>query len=102
MEILIDAPRVQSSKSAFEVQFSRTRNTLYLVAYRLLGDPTRANQVVDYCWTISSQRRPTFETDGALYSWLLRLAIDHALLLLEQQDNYGVCRRILSLHHGAR
>jgi DNA-directed RNA polymerase specialized sigma24 family protein len=84
MEILIDAPRVQSRNSAFEAQFSRTRNTLYLVAYRLLGDPMRAHQVVDHCWTLSSQRRPVFETDGALYSWLLRLAIDHALLLLEQ------------------
>jgi DNA-directed RNA polymerase specialized sigma24 family protein len=84
MEILIDAPRVRSRNSAFEAQFSRTRNTLHLVAYRLLGDPTRAHQVVDNCWTLSSQLRPIFETDGALYSWLLRLAIDHALLLLEQ------------------
>jgi len=63
MEILIDAPRVLSRKSAFEAQFSRTRNTLYLVAYRLLGDPTRARQVVDHCWTISSQRRPMFESE---------------------------------------
>lgn len=84
MEILIDAPRALSRKTAFEAQFSRARNTLYVVAYRLLGNPTRAHQVVDYCWTISSQRRPMFETDGALYSWLLRLAIDHALLILEQ------------------
>ncbi len=36
---------------------------------------------MNHCWAISSQRRPTFETDGDLYSWLLRLAIDHALLL---------------------
>jgi DNA-directed RNA polymerase specialized sigma24 family protein len=84
MEILVDAPRVRSRNSTFEVQFSRTQNTLYLVAYRLLGDPTQAHQIVDYCWTISSQRRPIFETDGALSSWLLRLAIDRALLLLEQ------------------
>lgn len=93
MEILIDdAPRVLSRKSAFEAQFSRAWNTLYLVAYRLLGDPTRAHQVVDYCWTISSQRRPIFETDGALYSWLVRLAIDHALLLLGQtSESYVGC-----------
>jgi DNA-directed RNA polymerase specialized sigma24 family protein len=81
MEILLDAPCALSHKSAFKAQFSRARNTLYLVAYRLLGDATRAHQVVDHCWTISSQRRPTFATDGARYSWLLRLAIDHALLL---------------------
>ena len=81
MEILIGAPSVLSRKSMFEAQFSRARNTLYLVAYRILGDPVQAHQVADLCWTISSQRRPTFETEGALYSWLLRLAIDHALLL---------------------
>ena len=84
MELLIDAPRVLSRKPAFKAQFSRTRNTLYLVAYQLLGDPTRAHQVVDHCWTISSQRRPTFDTEGALYSWLLRLAIDLALRRLKQ------------------
>lgn len=89
METLVDAPCVLSRNSAFEAQFRRTRNTLYLVAHRLLGDPTRALQVVDHCWTISSQRRPIFETDGALYSWLLRLAIDHALLLLEQDCRFS-------------
>lgn len=81
MEIRIDAPRVLSRQPAFEAQFSYARNTLYIVAYRVLGNPMRALEVVDYCWIISSQRRPTFKTDGALYSWLLRLAIDLALLL---------------------
>ena len=84
MEILIGTPRVLSRNSAFEAQFCRAQNTLYLVAYRLLGDPKRAHQVVDHCWTLSAQRRPIFLTEGALYGWLLRLAVDHALLLLEQ------------------
>jgi DNA-directed RNA polymerase specialized sigma24 family protein len=63
---------------------------LYIVARRILGDSERADEVVNLCLDIASQHWVTFDTDGAFYSWLLRLAIDQAILELNRKCEGGI------------
>jgi hypothetical protein len=71
--------------TTFETQFSRARNTLHFLAQQILMDSQLAHQVVEHCWIIGSQLRVTCDTDGAFRSWLLRLAIDEALITLDRR-----------------
>lgn len=86
MEIQNDTPRNPSRENAtFETQFSRARNNMHFLAHKILGDSQLAQQVVENCWIIGSQQRVKFDTDGAFLSWLLRLAIDEALFMLDRR-----------------
>jgi DNA-directed RNA polymerase specialized sigma24 family protein len=84
MENQNDMPRgLSRENTTFETQFSRARNTLYLLACEILSDSRLAHHVVEHCRIICSQQRVMFNPSGAFHSWLLRLAINEALFMLE-------------------
>jgi DNA-directed RNA polymerase specialized sigma24 family protein len=68
----------------FDVRFWRCYRLLHFIAGRILDDPEQAKQAVDNCWHSASARAPRFEFEGAFRSWLLRVLIDEALLLLRK------------------
>jgi hypothetical protein len=72
----------------FDVRFWRSYRLLHFIAGRILDDPEQATKAVESCWHSASARAPRFEYEGAFRSWLVRVLIDEALLLLreKQQD----------------
>lgn len=67
---------------SFYVRASRYRGLLYFVAYRVLGDPDKADIAVDNCLLAAIRHVRAFDCEGAFRSWLVRLAIDEALAIL--------------------
>jgi len=63
----------------FVERFWKWRDSLYVVAWRVLGDSRAAAEVVEVCFRKTSHRPPRFESDGAFGSWLLRILVDEAL-----------------------
>jgi DNA-directed RNA polymerase specialized sigma24 family protein len=74
-------------KSAFELQFSRSRRLLYFVARRILNCIEEAEEAVKNCRLTASRNPPRFSSEGAFKSWLVRILIDEATLLLRQKEN---------------
>jgi len=77
--------RLQSA--VFDARFSRCHEMLYFLAFRVLGSPEQADDVVEKCRITASQNPPTFEYEGAFRSWLLRILIDEALVIVRQREN---------------
>jgi DNA-directed RNA polymerase specialized sigma24 family protein len=62
----------------FVERFWQWRNSLLVVACRVLGDAKAATDTVEACFRKACQRPPKFESDGAFGSWLLRVLLDEA------------------------
>lgn len=80
--------RLQSG--VFDARFSRCQEMLYFLAFRVLGSPERADDVVENCRITASQDPPTFEYEGAFRSWLVRILIDEALVIVRQRENHVI------------
>jgi hypothetical protein len=80
---------LQGNLEALDVLFSRYRRTLLLVAYRVLGDHNQAEaeDAVQRCLQSASDNVPQFRNDGAFRSWLVRVLINEALLILQERGN---------------
>ncbi len=74
-------------KSTFELQFSRSRRLLHFVARRILHCIEEADEAVKNCRLTASRNPPRFTSEGAFKSWLVRILIDEATLLLRQKEN---------------
>jgi DNA-directed RNA polymerase specialized sigma24 family protein len=70
----------------FGRRFWRCRRLLQFIACRILNEPEQVKKAVENCWHSASARAPHFEYEGAFRSWLLRVLIDEALLLLRQRQ----------------
>jgi DNA-directed RNA polymerase specialized sigma24 family protein len=82
-----DAQSRDERKSAFELQFARSRRLLYFVAHRILHCIEEAEEAVKNCRLTASCNPPRFTSEGAFKSWLVRILIDEATLLLRQKQN---------------
>jgi DNA-directed RNA polymerase specialized sigma24 family protein len=82
-----DGPSRDERRSTFELQFSRSRRLLYFVARRILKCVEEAEEAVKNCRLTASRNPPRFSSDGAFKSWLVRILIDEATLLLRQKEN---------------
>jgi hypothetical protein len=71
--------------AVFDVRFWRSYRLLHFIAGRILDDPEQATKAVENCWHSASARAPRFEYEGAFRSWLVRVLIDEALLLLREK-----------------
>ena len=76
----------QGNLEGLGVEPSRYRRTLFLVACRVLGDHNQAEDAVERCLLSASWNVPHFETEGAFRSWLVRVLIDEALLILRERE----------------
>jgi asparagine synthase (glutamine-hydrolysing) len=76
-----------SRPSDFESRFSKNHKLIAFVASRLLDRHEDAETAVKKCFKTASRNPPVFTNDGAFRSWILRLAIDEALLILSDKAN---------------
>jgi DNA-directed RNA polymerase specialized sigma24 family protein len=78
---------LRQQSAVFEARFSRCHEMLHFLACGVLGSPERARDVVENCRITASQNPPTFEYEGAFRSWLVRILIDEALVIVRQREN---------------
>jgi DNA-directed RNA polymerase specialized sigma24 family protein len=91
----------QEETPVFDTQFSRWRGLLYFIACRVLDDRDEAEEAVQNCLLSATAHPPTFESQGAFRSWLLRILIDEALVILRQKKSTSPLSRTgLSLFAG--
>ena len=76
--------REQKDPSIFAQRFSRSYRLLHLIACRVLGDKERALLAIKNCWRSASRNPTYFEYQGAFRSWLVRVLIDKALVILRK------------------
>jgi DNA-directed RNA polymerase specialized sigma24 family protein len=82
-----DGPSRDERKRTFELQFARSRRLLHFVARRILNCIEEAEEAVKNCRLTASRNPPRFSSEGAFKSWLVRILIDEATLLLRQKEN---------------
>jgi DNA-directed RNA polymerase specialized sigma24 family protein len=73
---------MREAPAEFDVRFSRCYRLLHFLACRILGDREAAENAVENCRLVASRNPPRFEYEGAFRSWLVRVLIDEALVLL--------------------
>jgi DNA-directed RNA polymerase specialized sigma24 family protein len=76
--------RLHQQKLLFDTRFWRCYRTLHLIASRVLGGPGRAIEAIESCWRTASRHTQRFEQEGEFYSWLLRVLIDEAVVLVRE------------------
>jgi asparagine synthase (glutamine-hydrolysing) len=72
--------------SNFESRFSKNRNLIVFVARRVLECQKDAEAAVEECFKTASRNPPVFTNDGAFRSWILRIVIDEAMLILSRSS----------------
>jgi hypothetical protein len=76
---------LRGSLEALDVLFLRYRRVLSLIAYRVLGNHEEAEDAVENCIRVASDRTPQFEHEGVFRSWLARVLINEAVTILHKQ-----------------
>jgi hypothetical protein len=74
--------QLNQQKLIFDARFWRSHRTLHFIACRVLGDHERAEEAIGSCSRRASRHPQWFEHEGEFYSWLLRILIDEALVLI--------------------
>jgi DNA-directed RNA polymerase specialized sigma24 family protein len=69
----------------FEHRFSRCHPLLQFLACRIFSSHEEVDEVVQNCRITASRNPPTFEHEGAFRSWLVRVLIDEALVVLRRR-----------------
>jgi DNA-directed RNA polymerase specialized sigma24 family protein len=78
--------RIDEDSALFDLRFQSCGRLMHFVANRILDDPEQAKKAVENCWHAASDGTLHFELEGAFRSWLVRVLIDEALLLLRKQQ----------------
>ena len=66
-------------------RFRRGKSLLYDMGVRVLGSSERVEEAIRNCFIAAFRNPPKVRSDGAFYSWLVRILIDEALLIRRQQ-----------------
>ena len=74
----------------FASRFSRYRPLLYSLACRVLGNIQGAEAALENCWRTASHNPSKFDYEGAFRSWLARVLIDEALVILRENRKVDV------------
>lgn len=72
--------------SIFGQRFLRSYGLLNFIACRVLGDEKSAPIAIQNCRRTASRNLPHFEYEGAFRSWLVRVLIDEALVILRENQ----------------
>jgi DNA-directed RNA polymerase specialized sigma24 family protein len=93
-------PQYPDPQSPFDLHLSRHHELLYFIACRILNCPQEAEEAVKNCLrTAASRNPPDSSSEGAVKSWLVRILIDEATLLLgKKQSNPAPASRHLPDH----
>jgi DNA-directed RNA polymerase specialized sigma24 family protein len=93
----IPASRVSAdNRRSSYVRASRYRRLLHSVAHRVLGNPDRAHIAVQNCLFSASHCVTAFDCEGAFRSWLVRIAIDEALAMLQREQYSRASARLVA------
>jgi DNA-directed RNA polymerase specialized sigma24 family protein len=76
----------QGDLEALAILVLRYRRALSLVAYRVLGNHEEAEEAVQNSLRTAADNVQRFEHEGAFRSWLVRVLIDEAVILLNKQS----------------
>ena len=76
--------RLNQEELIFNVRFWRCYRMLHFIACRVLGGSERAKEAIGSCWRIAFRHPRRFDIEGEFRSWLLRVLIDEALVLLRE------------------
>ena len=77
---------IEKHPALFEQRFSRCRGLLYFVACRVLDSREGAEDAVENCRITASRNPSSFEHEGGFHSWLVRVLIDEALVILRRRS----------------
>ena len=84
-----DAALVAATKSgeplAFETLVLRHKRRVFALAQRITNNHEDAEEAVQNCLQVASDRAPRFDHEGAFRSWLARILIDEAVTILHKQ-----------------
>ena len=76
----------QENPTIFAARFASCRGLLRFIAFRVLGSNPETENALQRCWITASCNPPKFEYEGAFRSWLLRILIDEALIILQKKN----------------
>ena len=77
----------------FYERFTRSKPSLYLIAGVVLSNSEEAEEAVQNCCRTASTSPLRFKRGNAFHSWLLRVLIDEALLILSRRkDSSAACK----------
>jgi hypothetical protein len=82
-----DTKDTKDTTDTFELQFSHSRRLLDFLARRILNCAEEAEEAVKNCRLTASPNPPCFSSEGAFRSWLVRILIDEATLLLRRRQS---------------
>jgi DNA-directed RNA polymerase specialized sigma24 family protein len=89
-------PTDRTEWGTLDERYPRCRRALHLIARRILANPEMAGRAVENCWLRASRNPPSFESEGAFGSWIMRLLITEAACILHQvRTRQGVSENIL-------
>jgi DNA-directed RNA polymerase specialized sigma24 family protein len=75
-----------ASQKIFDSRISQCRGLLYFLACRVLGSAEGAEEAVQACLLTASRSPPWLEQEGAFRSWLIRILLDEAALILYRKS----------------
>jgi len=75
----------QEDPRDFEARLLRCRGLLHFVACRVLRSCEGADEAVERCFLTACGDPQEFAYEGAFRSWLVRILIDEALLILVER-----------------
>jgi DNA-directed RNA polymerase specialized sigma24 family protein len=75
---------LRQQRLIFDARFWKCYRSLHLIASRVLGGPERAEEAIGSCWRRAFRHPQWFERESEFHSWLLRVLIDEALVLLRE------------------
>ena len=70
--------------AVFGARFWRCYRLLHFIASRIFGNGDRTEDAIANCLLKASHNPPSFVYEGAFRSWLVRILIDEAILILRQ------------------
>lgn len=76
----------RKERALFQVRFSRCHRLLHFIARCVLGGAEQTEEVIERCRLRASFGPPRFEYEGAFRSWLLRVLIDEAVVVLRRSQ----------------
>jgi len=81
----------QRGQALFQFRFLRRYGLLHFIACCVLGRAERTEDVIERCRLKASGTPARFEYEGAFRSWLLRVLIDEAVVVLRrsQEEEQG-------------
>ncbi|HVW03327.1 MAG TPA: sigma-70 family RNA polymerase sigma factor, partial [Planctomycetaceae bacterium] len=74
--------------SAFEQLVSRYERRVFATALRIVGRREDAEEVVQDAFTSVIEHLPEFREEARFYTWLMRIAVNHALKRLQKNRRW--------------